>query len=359
MRAHRRHHHQHQPRSVRRPMWWVDLPRSFWVRIYERKRLRRRVFGWILVAMLSSVGLVHMGTRLFPQLMGWKFSLLVVLGSAWFVAGAISWRLAKPFDQIARVAESLGKGNLSSRVDLHSVPSGEPRVLGEVLNEMASRLEKQVSEQRALLAMVSHEVRTPLARMRLLLENVAADDAAKRIRAHQALEREIHEMDDLIGQLLATTRIDFNRQERAPIDPIEIAVRALETARVAPEVLDADDDLGTFLGDPTLVLRALVNLLQNAEAHGRGVKAFQVRLAQGFVVFEVHDAGPGIAPMDLERIFEPFVHGDTKAERRSVGLGLSLVRRIATAHQGTVVAENLTPQGARLILRLPRSPSTA
>jgi two-component system, OmpR family, sensor kinase len=341
-------------RPARAAHWLRDMPKSFWVRIYERKRLRRRIFVWIALAMLLSAAFIHLGAQWYT--LNWKHSVLIVVVTTWFAAGAIASRIAHPFDQIARVADALGKGDLAARTNVAGLPRGEPRVLGQVLNEMAARLEGQVNEQRALLAMVSHEVRTPLSRMQLLLEGLQVEDAEKREQARHGLEREIFEMDDLIGQLLATTRIELNRQERKEIDAVSIALRALEAARVAPECLDADENLGAFSGDATLVLRALVNLLQNAKNHANGVESFCIRREGDTLSFEVNDRGPGIPPLDLERIFEPFVHGTASATHtRSVGLGLSLVRRIAEAHKGKVFAENRADGGARFVLVLPGS----
>jgi two-component system, OmpR family, sensor kinase len=307
--------------------------------------------------MLLSAAAIHFGAQWFA--VGWKGSIFITFVCTWLAAGGIAVRLARPFDQIAHVATALGKGDLAARVRLQSLPRGEPRVLGQVLNEMAARLEQQVSDQRALLAMVSHEIRTPLARMQLQLEAVSATDATKRESARAELEREILEMDDLIGQLLATTRIDMKGQVRSEIEPVAIAVRALEAARISPECLDADENLGVFQGDPTLILRALINVLQNANTHGMGVDSFQVRATENDVRFEVQDKGPGIAPVDLGSIFEPFVHREPSATRtRSIGLGLSLVKRIAEAHGGSITAENRDEAsghtGARFVLRLPR-----
>jgi two-component system, OmpR family, sensor kinase len=330
------------------------MPQSFWLRLRERRRLRRAIFAWFWIVLGLTAGAAYLGLRCFPNVLNWKWALGFSLLLLWIGSGAIARRLARPFDALAHAANALGKGKLSTRVPLRDVPHGEARVLGQTLNEMAARIEKQVGDQKALLAMVSHELRTPLSRMRLLAESARAQDQDQRDRAIAGLEQEITEVDELVGHLLASTRLDFGGLSKTSLDPKEVAIRAVEAARVDPSVLDVEEPLARFQGDATLVMRALVNLLENAKKHGGGVTRIHVVARAGSIVFVVEDEGPGIAKADRARIFEAFAHGEERPH--SLGLGLSLVRRIAEAHGGEVQVESdAGKRGSRFFLTLPQT----
>ena len=130
-----------------------------------------------------------------------------------------------------------------------------------------------------------------------------------------------------------------------------MAVRALERAGLPPDKLASAVAAAPFAGDPTLVGRALANLLDNAVKHGGGLERLEVRTRPGFVLFELLDRGPGFTPELLDRVFQPFVQG-----AGNLGLGLALVARIARAHGGSVKASNRSDGGARLLLELAETP---
>ncbi len=262
----------------------------------------------------------------------------------WGSAGMIARRLVRPLGEVAGVANAIGAGKLDSRVRTGRRHVGEVAVLAEAINNMADRIEQQMADQRELLAGVSHEIRSPLARMRVLLELARAnrDDA----KALDEIEREVLEIDDLVGELLASSRLDFTAVDKRPLDAAELAARALERAGLPGALLSAPHSAG-FSGDPTLLARALANLLDNAARHAGGATRLAVELADGEIRFVVEDAGPGIAESDLPRVFESFVRGE-RGGASSLGLGLSLVRRIAEAHGGRAFADNREHGGARV-----------
>jgi signal transduction histidine kinase len=260
----------------------------------------------------------------------------------WMASGAVARRLSRPYFELARVAQDLGNGKLSSRVRLGNHSHGEVAVLGAVLNDMASRIERQIADQRALLATVSHEIRTPLARMRLLTEMAHTDPGAL-----EQIDREVAEIDDLVAELLAGSRLDFSALTVKDLDVAEIATSAVERAGVDPTVMNVEATIRTVRGDPTLLSRAVSNLLENAKRHAGGVECLRVSSRPGFVSFEVDDEGPGFPAGEEDRLFEPFFRGPT-TDGRSVGLGLALVKRIAEAHGGKAYAKNREGKGARI-----------
>jgi two-component system, OmpR family, sensor kinase len=279
-------------------------------------------------------------------------SLFIAGGMVWGASGAIARRLSRPIAELSRVAQDIGQGKLSSRVRLDRHSRGEVGILADVLNDMAARIERQMADQRALLAAVSHEIRTPLARMRILLE--LTRDRLGEDGSLDKLDREVIEIDQLVADLLASSRIDFSAMSRKVLDPREIALAALERAEVDPTTLSFESAAGGLRGDPTLIARAVLNLLENAKRHGGGVETLKVFDRPNRIVFEVEDAGPGLAAGDETKIFLPFYRAQKgEGDARSVGLGLSLVKRIAEAHGGTAYAENRAGgSGARVGIEL-------
>ncbi len=288
-----------------------------------------------------------------PSREWWKLGLVLCLlfGMLWAAAGRVARGIAWPLAELTRVARALGEGKLSTRAQVHG--TAEVRELASVMNEMASRIERQLRDQRELLAGVSHELRTPLARVRLLLE--LGRSGAETGRTLDQVEGEVVEMDRLVGELLASARMDFAALSRVTLDARDVAARALERAGLPSTLLQVDAVRRTFQGDPTLLGRGLANLLENARRHGGGVVALHVSEEGGALVFCVEDSGPGFAAGESAEAFQPFRRGITakQGEQTGLGLGLALVRRIAEAHGGQAFAENRSDGGARVGFRVP------
>lgn len=320
-----------------------------------RRPLRRRLFVWFGMWILFG-GLVSavLGGPAAPSL-GWPWSsptrLLAALVILWAASGFIARRLARPFGDIAHVAREIGGGNLAARMNLSCDSADEVGVLAEAINDMASRIERQLADQRVLLAAVSHELRTPLGHLRVLLELIRENGADAKALAD--MEREIVEIDTLVGELLASSRLDFSALSLRPLDAGELGRAALERAGLDPGLLElpAGADVG-LSADATLVGRALANLLENARRHGGGAVALRISVAPDAITFEVDDAGSGIAADAAEKVFEPFYRGD---DRGNLGLGLALVKRIAEAHGGRAHAGPRPGGGARVGFVLPRA----
>ena len=301
---------------------------------------------------------------------------LVAIGTAalclWLGAGLIARRLVRPLGELERVARDIGAGKLQSRMRIGR-HGGEIGVLGVAINDMAGRIEKQIADQRALLAAVSHEIRTPLGHMRVLIEmarETAAGGARPGAPGDRAsyldeLEREVLSVDSLVGQILASSRLEFDAIERRPLDARTLASEALSRAGLEPDRLHvelagsgADDRAAIMIeGDPTLLARALANLIENAQTHGNGVTALRIRAPEragegesARICFDVEDRGPGFGEDEPERLFESFVRGRSgrAGGHATLGLGQALVRRIARAHDGDAWAESRAGGGARV-----------
>jgi len=274
--------------------------------------------------------------------------IFVALTMLWGASGAIARRLSRPFGELARVAQELGSGNFKARARIGRHHHGEAASLALAINDMAARIERHVGEQRELLAVVSHELRTPLSRIRLLVEMARGQGSTEKML--DELEQEIIEIDALVGDLLASSRLDFGALSLAPEDAAMAAVRALERVGADVGALDVEEEGLRVKADATLLGRALANLIENANKHGGGVLSLRVARAGDRVAFVVEDQGAGLPEGEEERIVEPFYR---RSKEGSLGLGLSLVKRIAEAHGGRAFAENRSEGGARVGIELP------
>lgn len=273
-----------------------------------------------------------------------RWWLLFTLGMSaiWFASGRVARRLAAPLDELTEVVQKIGRGDLKARTQLGCYQPDEIGVVAEAVNEMAARIEKQMNDQRELLATVSHEMRTPLARVRIISE--IARETGATPKTFDDLDREVVEMDSLVGDLLASSRVEFGQFSKRPLSIRDLCSEAVERAGIAPESLRLVGDNDALEADPTLLHRALANLFDNAKKHASGVEAFEVTTTGSRVRFEVVDHGPGIAG-DVDALFRKFTRGEHGTDS-GLGLGLALVKRIAEAHGGTVFAKNRDGGGA-------------
>ena len=352
--------HEHLDEHLRRggpgrgPWWMTGHVGGRW-RHFIAAHLHRRLFMWFGASIFVTVTVANLVHGAVGNGRGHRLLAMLVAGIVlWLMSGRIASRIARPLQELLRVTEEIGAGRLSARARLPLWQMGEIAYLGAAINEMATRIEKQVGDQRELLAGVSHEIRTPLARIRVLLELGRSRGGDP--KTFDELEREVVEIDALVGQLLASARLDFADLTVRPLDAVDVARRALERAGVAQDdqqngVLDVvpPDARPSFEGDATLIARALANLLENARRHAGGVTRLGVRAPRdGAVIFEIEDAGPGFPAAGEQR----------ERGEGSLGLGLVLVRRIADAHRGQVTLANRAEGGARVSLELtsPQAP---
>ena len=344
----RRHPH-HRWKGPRPPLAWLLV----------RGIHRTLVAFWMVAAVLGAgAGFAVHGATMTGAGSGMLCLGVAILGTLWPLSWMASVRIAWPLQRLASVAGDLRDGSLQSRDALRAegLDKGAPE-LGEVagaLRGMADRVARQLKDQRALMAAVSHELRSPLGRARVLTEMIREGSAPE--SALDDLQAEISAMDGLVGDLLAAARIDFEAVAPREILAEDLARRAVEAARLPAETFDAGDgaDVGSVRADPTLVARALATLLDNAVRYGGRKVRLTLRGRVTRVRFEVEDDGPGFAPGDEVRAFEPFWRGPD-SRPRGEGLGLALVRQIAEAHGGEAGASNRSGGGACVWIELPRA----
>ncbi len=271
-------------------------------------------------------------------------ALTVVVLSLW----AVRWLVA-PLRRFSAAADSFGSGN--GGIALDETGPSEIRQAAGALNRMRERIGRLIEERTRMLAAISHDLRTPLTRLRLRVESLPPLDA------RQPLLRDIHLMDTMIGSALS-----FLRDQDAPE-----AVETVDLATVLQTICDEFAAVGhaVFYEGPDHMLarcradafaRAISNLVDNGVKYGSSTIVSLEARRDGAAVIAVADDGPGIPEADLEQVFAPFFRSD-HARRvessRGFGLGLSIARRVIETHGGTLSVANRAPHGLVATVILP------
>jgi signal transduction histidine kinase len=277
-------------------------------------------------------------------------AILIVAGGVALAAFPLTARLTRRLEGLGSGVEKWGSGALSLRID----DSGhdEVAVVARTFNAAAARVEELLTSQKALLANASHELRSPLARLRIAVELWLAQPTPD---MHAEIVRNLAEIDQLVEEILLASRLDYvgPTPVRAPVDLLGLA--AEEAARFEACLARAPDGAGPIeiAGDATLLRRLIRNLLENAAKHGKPPVHIAVTRVGNEARIVVCDHGPGIAALERERVFEPFYRPAGRAESSGGwGLGLSLVRQIARRHGGDVACEEEPGGGSRFVVAL-------
>lgn len=273
----------------------------------------------------------------------------VLAGSIGVMCFPLARRITRRLEHLQTAVDGLGAGDLKARVEV----AGRDEIadLARQFNRAADRIEVLVDGQRRMLASASHELRSPLARVRMALELLA--DAAPDQRAIvRDATRDIEELDALVGDLLLASRLEARAPAREPVDLAALA--ADEAARAGASCMSPETAIVD--GEPAALRRLLRNLLDNARRHGRPPIELAVTSSGDVWRIAVDDAGPGVPESERERIFEAFYRPAGHREGDGgVGLGLALVRQIAGRHGGAATCEARPGGGTRFVVTLPRS----
>jgi signal transduction histidine kinase len=293
-------------------------------------------------------------------MMGWRppmnFFWLLALVALAVALGAypVIRRLTKRLEGLQTSVERWGRGDLSARVTVQG--DDEVAFLAERFNQAAERIEQLLNSHKSLLANASHELRSPLARIRMSLE-LMGRGASHPAALREEIERNIRELDQLIDEILLASRLDLQQGQAEPMEELDLmGLAAEECARTGAQLHAPEAAAGLLVhGWPRLLRRLLRNLLENAHRHGAGEVSVTLRTDGPQLLVWVDDAGPGVPLAQRQRIFEPFYRLPGATEQAGgVGLGLALVKTIAERHGGRISCEERPGGGARFVLRLPR-----
>jgi signal transduction histidine kinase len=278
------------------------------------------------------------------RLLVFMIRLTAVALTSWIAA---RW-LAYPIRHLANAAEELGKNLNSPLIDETSGPS-EVRQASKVFNQMQARLKQQMEERTRFLAAVSHDLRTPLTRLKLRAEKIAESDLKSDVQG------DIDEMASIINTTLDYLRGDAQPEAACLFDLDALVHTLAEDANDSVDRITVTGKVQPIRLQPVAIRRCLNNLLENALRYG-GSATISMSETADQVVIAIRDAGPGIPPEKLESVFAPFYRLDSSRSRHSggVGLGLSIARDMARKQGGNVTLENAPGGGLIATLILPR-----
>jgi two-component system sensor histidine kinase BaeS len=300
---------------------------------------------------------------------GLRYFLLVgaialVLAAA--VAVVLSRRLTRPLEAAAVTTARIAAGDLDAKVEVPAHQDPEFTRLAEAINAMGANLVRAREQERQFLLTVSHELRTPLTSIRGYADAVVDGAAQDPAEAAVVIGTEAKRLERLVQDLLDLARLDADRfsLDLHVVDAADIARQVVEGFR--PRAADLGLDLSMaisgpawVLADPDRLAQVLANLLENASAFARTRIEVGVGESDGVPVAWVTDDGPGIAPDQLDKIFERhFVSDRVRGRRKGSGLGLAIVAELATAMGGAVRAQSPVDArgGTRLVVRLRPTP---
>lgn len=284
---------------------------------------------------------------------------LFMMGAAVLLCYWLALHLTSPVRSLQKAVERFGRGDLTARVN--STRRDELGQLARTFDRMAGRIETLLAAERRLLLDISHELRSPLARLGVAVELARSgedlDSALNRI------QKESDRLNSLVGQLLQVTRAegDPNSLRRNPVRLDELLQQLVEDAHIEAAARGCSLEYGrrepvTVEGDPELLRRAVENVIRNAIRYSPKESSVEISLARndGKALVDVRDHGPGVPEEALPRLFDPFYRVESDRDRASggIGLGLSIARRAIELHKGAIRARNANP-GLQVELELP------
>jgi two-component system OmpR family sensor kinase len=305
-----------------------------------------------------------------PPLWGVIMDLLIM--SSWFsVVGLLIWRtLVRPLQKIAAAADAFGGGNMAARTGV--VRNDEIGRVARSFDEMSERIARSREAERELLAGLSHELRTPMARIRVALDLAAEADAETARASLIDVAEDLTELETLMANIFSTTRLEMaalgQDNQPVPLHRAEVDVDALVEKAVAhqrsqhpqrPYTLDGGihRTRGCIYADAIFIRRAIENVLDNAHKYSPADSPVTIAVDQVDEVFRIaiSDRGFGIGPDDLPRVFSPFFRADRSRTRATggVGLGLALAKRVVEAHGGSISVASQIDVGTTVTFLLP------
>jgi signal transduction histidine kinase len=320
---------------------------------------------------LVAVSRVH--SRLRPQTRQTIFLAIQGVLSLLFI-GIIGWwvarSVARPVEAISRATRRMASGELSARVGHQDDRAhDELAALARDFDTMAERIEALVAHDRSVLQDLSHELRSPLARLHLILDlaqrSTDADEAAGYF---QQAEQEIARLDSMTGEMLALSRLEggIPGVNREPVDVVALLRESVRRAELEAQARDITMTLSTagsitVSASELLLERAFDNLIANAiKFSPRGGQVELILQVQGGQVeLAIRDHGPGVPAAELESLFRPLFRGSNAARADGHGLGLAIVQRVVRAHGGDIHANNAEGGGLIVHLHLPLAPDQA
>jgi signal transduction histidine kinase len=293
--------------------------------------------------------------------------LFAALVTSLMIALAIAWYLAKPIRGLRAAFDAAAAGNLEMRVGpLIGTRQDELADLGRDFDRMAERLKDSMAAQKRLLHDVSHEIRSPLARLQAAADLIRLKYGRDELVTDR-LDEEIVQIDRLVGDLLKLSRFEAGELSGVaePIDMQELVREIVDDANFEAQssnrVVKFEKQIAaTVSGRPDMLYGAIENIVRNALKHTPQTAQIEVESALDetgeYYVLRVLDSGPGVADNEFSALFTPFFRATGAAHAQGYGLGLAIARRCIEAHGGSIQAANRDGGGLAVTLMLPLAP---
>lgn len=281
-----------------------------------------------------------------------------------FLSFFVAMSLTNPIRQLRNAHRSLAQGNLETRSNGVALRNDELGQLGQDFDDMAEKISQLLAAQKRLLGDVSHELRSPLARMQIALGLAIQPDSKDKERHMQRIELEANRLDDMIGDVLRLSRLESQLQniELFPLSLKSLLAYLVKDANFEAKgddksvTLEAEED-ANVMGDQALLASAFENVVRNAVKYTEQNTTVQVslKIENGQVLVQVRDFGPGVPASALSQLFQPFYRVSDSRQRSSggTGLGLAIAEKSIRSHGGSIVAHNHQEQGLEVTVRLP------
>ncbi len=308
----------------------------------------------------------HLFKGLTHGFLGWRLLALLLV-----TAGVCFWlarSLTSPIRRLRQATRQFAAGDLSTRVGHQVKGKNELAGLAGDFDEMAGKIENLVGTQKRLLRDISHELRSPLARLGVALELARQDgNQESRQKALGRIELEARRMNDMIGQLLSLTRLENGTSElpRAEFDLCALLANLVQDAGFEArnrniKVTFNGPETAVVSGYEELLARALENIIRNGIRYTKDGTQVSVELScePGATLIRIADQGPGVPDEALEKLFEPFYRVADARDRQSggTGIGLAIAEQAVRLHAGSIRASNLPEGGLLVQISLPVSP---
>lgn len=302
--------------------------------------------------------------------LGLQAAIFLVVGGA--VCYLLAWRLTTPVRRLRRTVQQLAKGDLSARTGISTARKGDEIAdLGYEFDRMAEQIEGLLTAQKQLVRDVSHELRSPLARLQVALELARRNAPPASEPALGRIEQEAERLNDMIGELLTLSLLENGTPLPSlnSVDLREMVTEVVqdtdfEAAGTGRQVQLCGDGHGTAQGNRELLRRALENVVRNAVRYTPPDSTVSVQLLtseSNSILIQVRDHGPGVPENALDAIFQPFYRVAEARDRQSggSGIGLAITFRTVRLHGGTVTAHNHPDGGLVVEISLPTIPESA
>ena len=329
--------------------------------------VRHRMPSFVLVPLKDGTGNVQefalieramAGRRRFGRFPFIAFVLIVLITIAVLIF-PLSKRLTKPLRELHSMGKEWAEGRLEKRAKIPG--KDEIAELGATFNTMAKNLQKMLDQRKEFMAAISHELKSPLARIRIALEllNEKNTNQIETLQLLQKIEREVEESEQLIEQLLSLSKIELNASlEKDSISLAALTRRAIEQLNPLADRASVQFRVNgdaMVVADSTQLERAILNVMENAVRYSAAGMVVDVHIQKekGHFSWKCVDQGSGIEIHESEKIFQPFYRGIRAADKEGTGLGLFIAKRIVDLHAGRIRAFKNDTAGLTVEIQLP------